>query len=103
MRFSQGASFGRSCLWKELHLDLWPRRQGPPCLFAGVDGQIVDGQIVFDEKPAIGAVLLDHLLDQPDATAAVPLLGDLDAGLSRGRFESGVDPPRGTRRPSSGS
>jgi hypothetical protein len=68
-----------------------------------VDGPIVHGPIAFDEKPAIGAVLLDHLLDQPDVTAAVPLLGDLDADLSRGQFESGVDPPRGTRHPSSGS
>lgn len=103
MRFRQGAYVGRSRLWKELPLDFWPRHEGPPCLFAGVDGPIVDGPIVFDEKPAIGAVLVDHLLDQPDGTAAVPLLGDLDSGLSRGRFESGVDPPRGTRRPSSGS
>jgi hypothetical protein len=79
---------------KEWHLDLWSCRQGQPCLFAGVDGQIV-----FGEKPAIGAVLLDQLLDQPDGTAAVPLLGDLDAGLYRGRFEGGTDPPRGSWRP----
>jgi hypothetical protein len=37
---------------------------------------------------------VDHLLDQPDGTAAAPLLGDLDSGLSRGRFESGGPTPR---------
>jgi hypothetical protein len=88
MRFSRGAYLGRSCLWRELHLDLCPCRKGPACLFAGVDGQIVLGL-----KPAIGG---DCWTTFPVSRGGprAPLLGDLGAGLSRGRFESGADRTR---------